>query len=268
MRRFLIPAFALLLGLSLLPLYGFSACGAYGSEDPAPDVEGSWEITYNDTLAVEVQLGGAVYAAELGWEGGTVTIDHEGEPFTFELDCADEDIVCPTEVWPETVDFEQREVEYPHRVWMPLPTQACDGAMVPAVPEECGEETLNPDCDDVCDGEMVAETEDRFGLISEDGSEMSVLLGAGVASNGVNCALLGVSLASADLVSTGTSEGGDWYGTHLVDGEVAVGYAGGCLWADDVDGDEELEAVVLEASVVFTTGFSGLRLEEDGPVFP
>jgi hypothetical protein len=138
--------------------------------------------------------------------------------------------------------------------------------MVPAVPEECGEHTLNPECEDVCDGEMVADTEDRFGLISEDGSEMSVLLGAGVASNGVNCALLGVSLASADLVSAGTAEGGDWLGTHLAEGEVTVGYAGGCLWADDVDGDDDYEAVVLEASIVFSTPFTGLRLEDEGPL--
>jgi hypothetical protein len=266
MRRLTTPLLALALGLFLLPLYGFSACGAYSSEDPAPDVEGTWEITYGDTLDVVVQLGGAVYTAELGWNGGSITIDHEGEPYTFDLDCEDENIVCPSEVWPEQVDFEQREAEYPHRVWMPLPVQTCDGEMVPAVPEECGEHTLNPECEDVCDGEMVADTEDRFGLISEDGSEMSVLLGAGVASNGVNCALLGVSLASADLVSAGTAEGGDWLGTHLAEGEVTVGYAGGCLWADDVDGDDDYEAVVLEASIVFSTPFTGLRLEDEGPL--
>jgi hypothetical protein len=266
MRRFSHTALLLASGLLLLPLFGFGACQAYYDEDPAPDVEGSWDITYDDLIGVEITLGGAVYTAELGVQGGTVTIDHEGEPITFELDCADENIVCPSEVWPEQVAFEQREVEYPHRVWMPLPTQTCDGEMAPALPEECGEETLNPECEDVCEGEMVADTEDRFGLISEDATEMAVVLGGGAATNGVNCALLGLSLASADLVSTGSTETGDWTGTHLSEGEVAVGYAGGCLWADDVDGDSELEAVVLSASVVFTTGFEGVRTPDETPM--
>lgn len=263
MRRFTTPAFALLLVIFAIPLAGFNACGAYGSEDPAPDVEGTWEITYDDMITVEAQIGGAVYVAELGWGGGQVAFDHEGQPFEFDLDCADEDIICPSEVWPGQVDFEQREAEYPHRVWMPLPTQTCDGEMVPALPQECGEDTLNPDCEEVCDGKMVADTSDRFGLISEDGSEMSVLLGAGVATNGVNCAMLGVSLGSADLVTTGSAESRDWTATDMTEGEVAVGYAGGCLWIGDVDGDEDYEALVVEASVVFTTGFVGERVEEE-----
>jgi len=49
--------------------------------------------------------------------------------------------------------------------------------------------------------------------------------------------------------------------TRLEDnGLVTVGYGGGCLWAGDPNMDGELEALVVGASVTFTTGFSGARL--------
>ena len=35
--------------------------------------------------------------------GGTITIDHEGQPIRFELDCSRPEIVCPRETWPGTV---------------------------------------------------------------------------------------------------------------------------------------------------------------------
>ena len=34
---------------------------AAGSRSPAPDVTGEWAITYDDTLDVEIKIGGAVY---------------------------------------------------------------------------------------------------------------------------------------------------------------------------------------------------------------
>jgi hypothetical protein len=81
-----------------------------------------------------------------------------------------------------------------------------------------------------------------------------------VATNGINCALLGVSLADADLVSEGTAAGGDWIATGMDAGLVTVGYAGGCLWAGDPDMNGELEALLIGAGVTFRTGFTGTRL--------
>ena len=73
---------------------------AAGSTSPAPDVRGTWDIAYDDTIGIEVKIGGAVYNAELGAQGGSFTINHQGKPYTFDLDCARADVVCPSEAWP------------------------------------------------------------------------------------------------------------------------------------------------------------------------
>jgi hypothetical protein len=86
-----------------------------------------------------------------------------------------------------------------------------------------------------------------------------VLLGAGVATNGVNCALLGVSAAGADLVNVGTPMEEDWESTAMEGGVVTVAYAGGCLWAGDPDDDGTVEAIVIGAGVKFTTGFTAVK---------
>src|SRR5687767_11356813 len=77
-------------------------CAAH-SDSPAPDVRGTWRIAYDDTIGVEVKLGGAVYHAELGAAGGMVTIQHQGTPYSFHLDCARAEVVCPSEAWPTQV---------------------------------------------------------------------------------------------------------------------------------------------------------------------
>ncbi len=250
------------LPLATLPLlFGFTNCGgALFSTDEAPSMEGDWSVIYDDVVGVEATIGGAVYTAELGAQGGSFTVDVDGEPITFALDCASEEITCSSEVWAPEVALEHREPEYPNRVWMPVERQVCDGEEVEPAPELCGEGTDNPDCDKVCDGEMVTEDVSAFGLISEDGSEFAMLLGAGVATNGVNCAMLGVSIAEGAVTSTGGADTGEAWTAEVVDGDVAVAYAGACLWADDVDGDEELEAAVLGASITFRTGFLAERV--------
>ncbi len=246
--------------LAILPLlFGFSRCGALVDEDPAPDVAGTWDVAYDDILGVTIELGGAVYTAELGLEGGTVEIDHDGHPFTFELDCASEDVQCPSEIWPEEVELEQRVEDYPHRMWMIIPALECETEPVEPDPEECGEDTENPDCLPLCEGEMEEQDKEVFGLISEAGDEFELYLGASVASNGVNCALLGVSRSVGTIVTSGASKTGDWVGEEMTDGRVIVGYTGGCLWADDADGDEELEALILGASLTFESGFEAVR---------
>src|SRR5262245_12941428 len=65
----------MLSALAVLPaLMGAKGgCGA-ASKTPAPDVEGVWSIDYDDSLEVEVTIGGAVYTAEIGVEGGAFTI--------------------------------------------------------------------------------------------------------------------------------------------------------------------------------------------------
>lgn len=234
-------------------------CGPVTSTDPAPDVNGTWNVTYDDTLGVEIRIGGALYTAEVPAEGGTVQVEHGGTMFEFDLDCSRPEIVCPSEAWPESVYAEQREAEYPHRMWVRIPHQTCMGTMRAAEANECGEGTLNPDCEDICEGEVVTTEADTFGLINEPGTRFDLLLGAGVATNGVNCVLLGVSSAHADIASTGSSENGDWTAQQFTNGEVVAAYAGGCLWYDDGSATEEARALVLGASVTFTTGFTASR---------
>jgi len=232
---------------------------AANSRSPAPDVTGAWDIEYDDTLGIEVTIGGATYTEELGAQGGAFTIDHQGTPITFDLDCSRPDVLCPSEAWPSQVSVEQRNTALEHRMIVTLPTQYCSGQLVAPAPESCGPDTNNPDCDSVCDGDVLVRNQERFGVIGEAGNSFRLYLGAGVITNGINCALLGWSLADADLVNSGSAAGDDWVAEAMEAGLVTVGYAGGCLWAGDPDADGDLEALVLGASVKFTTGFTGTR---------
>jgi len=248
----------------IAPILGGAEKGGCGSGPafsmtPAPDMEGEWAIAYDDRLDVEITIGGAVYTEEIGVEGGAFTIDHDGMPLTFDLSCERPEVVCPSEGWPESVSITQRNATYPHRMWVNIPRQSCDGALVAPEPSECGAGTNNPDCDMVCDGEITTRETEHFGVIDEAGESFDLLLGAGIATNGINCAMLGVSSAHADIVSSGTPGEEDWTAEEMTSGEVVVAYAGGCLWAGDPDMDAELEALLLSASVKFTTGFTGAR---------
>ena len=78
-----------------------------------------------------------------------------------------------------------------------------------------------------------------------------------IATNGINCALFGWSVADAEFTSTGSASSGDWEARSMDSGLVTVGYAGGCLWAGS-SGDRS-DALVVGAEVKFTTGFTGAR---------
>ncbi len=235
-------------------------CGALASEAPAPSMAGTWDVGYANDLTIKITIGGAVYTQEIGAQGGAFEIDHNGQPIKFDLDCSREEIICPSEAWPATFEAEHKSSKYPHQVTVTLPGQECDGELVSPEPSECGDGTNNVKCEDICDGEIITGPQDRLGVISEEGDYFDMLLGAGVASNGINCALLGVSVAKADIVSDkSVRDPDDWEATALENGEVVVGYAGGCLWADDVDGDQDLEALVLGAAIELTTSFDATK---------
>lgn len=251
-----------LAGCAPLVMGARGGCGGpLTSTDPAPDVNGQWAITYDDTLSVDIEIGGATYTAEVPADGGTVHVEHGGFGFDFTLDCTRPEIVCPSEAWPAVVTAEQREPEYPHRMWVRIPKQECAGTLRAPAENECGAGTLNPDCEEVCDGDVITRERDTFGLIDEAGTSFDLLLGGGAATNGVNCVLLGISAAHADLVSTGSASEENWVAEGMTNGEVVTAYGGGCLWVGDPDMDAEQEALVLGASVVFRTGFTGARVE-------
>ncbi len=254
----MLKALRLALFTSALPfVMGAQGDGcAAGSTSPAPDVRGTWDITYDDTLGIEVKIGGSVYHSELGAGGGSFTINHQGKPYTFNLDCARADVVCPSEAWPASVVIEQRDVSHQHQMIVNLPQQSCMGALMKPAPGTCGAGTNNPNCDLICDGGVTVKTTEHFGVIGETGDTFRLYLGGGIVTNGINCAMLGYSLADADLDNAGT-KGMDWEATGMSAGLVTIGYAGSCLFAGTMDG--QTAAVLVGAEVKFTTGFTGTK---------
>lgn len=242
-----IPALPLVMGAQ------GDGCAA-NSTSPAPDVRGTWDISYDDTIGIEVKLGGSVYHSELGAGGGSFTINHQGTPYTFDLDCARPDVVCPSEAWPASVVIEQRDVNRQHQMIVNLPQQQCMGALMKPKPGTCGAGTNNPNCDLICDGNVTVKTTEHFGVIGEAGETFRLYLGGGIVTNGINCAMLGYSLADAELDNVGT-KGMDWEATGMSAGLVTIGYAGSCLFAGTMDG--QTAAVLVGAEVKFTTGFTG-----------
>jgi len=229
---------------------------AAGSTSPAPDVRGTWDISYDNTIGVEVKIGGAVYNAELGAAGGEVTITHQGKPYTFGLDCSRPEIVCPSEAWPAAVVVEQRDVQHQHQMVVDLPQAKCSGSLMEPAPGTCGAGTSNPNCDLVCDGGVTVQTAQAFGVIGEAGDSFRLYLGAGIVTNGINCAMLGYSVADADLVTTGKAQS-TWEATAMDAGLVTIGYSGACVFVGNLDGTTQ--AALVGAEVKFTTGFTGTK---------
>ena len=248
-----------LLAIPTLPaLMGAQGDGcAAGSTSPAPDVRGNWGIEYDDRIGVEIKLGGAVYHEELGAGGGTITINHAGKPYSFALDCARPDVICPSEAWPTQVLIEQRDVQHQHQMVVNLPAAQCDEPLAQPAPGTCGAGTSNPSCDLVCGGDITVRTSQAFGVIGETGDTFRLFLGGGIVTNGLNCAMLGYSVADADLVTEGV-RGQDWEATEMRAGLVTIGYAGGCLFAGTIDSQNQ--ALLVGAEVKFTTGFTGQKL--------
>ena len=226
---------------------------AAGSTSPAPDVRGTWNVSYDDTIGVEVKIGGAVYNAELGAAGGSFTINHDGQPYTFDLDCSRPDIVCPSEAWPQAVVVEQRDVQHQHQMVVDLPQASCMGALTEPAPGTCGAGTSNPNCDLVCGSDITVKTAQAFGVIGEAGDSFRLYLGGGIVTNGINCAMLGYSVADADLVTTKTSS--TWDATAMQSGLVTIGYSGACLFV----GTMQDQALLAAAEIKFTTGFTGAK---------
>ena len=248
-----------LMSLPALPfMMGAQGDGcAAGSRSAAPDVRGTWAIDYDNLIDVEVKIGGAVYTHELGPAGGSFTITHQGRPYAFNLDCARTDVVCPGEAWPNQVVIEQRDVMHQHQMVVDLPTAQCDGALTQPAPGTCGSGTSNPNCDLICGGNVALHTNPAFGVIGEAGESFRLYLGGGIVTNGINCAMLGYSLADADLVTTGKASG-DWEATEMERGLVTIGYAGGCLFAGPAP-DGTTRALLAGAELKFTTGFTGTK---------
>jgi hypothetical protein len=144
-------------------------------------------------------------------------------------------------------------------MWVDIPTQTCSGQLVAPPASECGAGTQNPDCSPVCSGTVTTSTAEAFGVIADDGGSFNLLLGGGVATNGFDCALLGISFAKATLVSTGSaSTPSSWSANSMTDGEIDTAYAGGCLWAGTTM-NSTTQALLVGATVELSTPFTAAR---------
>jgi hypothetical protein len=130
------------------------------------------------------------------------------------------------------------------------------GELTKPAPGTCGAGTSNPNCDLVCDGGITVATREHWGVIGETGETFRLYLGGGIVTNGINCAMLGYSVADAQLDNEG-SAGMDWESTGMSAGLVTVGFAGACLFAGTVDNTNT--AVLVGAELKFTTGFTGQK---------
>jgi hypothetical protein len=250
--------FSILLVASALPFtMGAKGDGcAAESTTPAPDVAGTWAITYDDMIDVEATIGGATYNAQVSPAGGQFTITAGGVPYTFDLDCNRSDIVCPSRAWPNQVLISQPDAVHDHQMIVDLPTAQCNGSLVQPTAASCGSGTDNPNCDPVCNGDIDITSENAFGVIGEDGSSFRLYLGGGVVTNGINCAMFGYSVADADLVTS--NAGSAWTASTMNSGLVTIGYSGACLFAGTAS-DSSTQALLAGASLKFTTGFTGTK---------
>ncbi len=268
-------SFALMVAAVLCMAPGRCAQSARGffSDEPAPDVAGNWNVEYEDDLVVDFIIGGEEYHGTITGTAGSVSFVHEGETYEFEIDCSRDLVVCPSEVFTDTVTLEQRNFEnLPHQVHMTVNEVECTGDMVdPVEGEDCGGDT-GIDCadlDQVCDGTMIERQGARLGSISdpipadpEVGSQpdytISISLGGGFAI-AANCAAIAAVHAEADLEYTGSydPESNAMNGTTMTNGEIVTTFTAACFLVEAAGGVGV--AAVAGAQLRLSTGFTATK---------
>lgn len=73
---------------------------ARSSALPLPDFQGTWDVTFDDEVAVDVRMGDKMLHGRVDGEKGTLELDDGGQPVSLKLDCAASELVCPAEVLP------------------------------------------------------------------------------------------------------------------------------------------------------------------------
>ncbi len=273
MKRPLLPTL-LVLGFAGACCMAPGRCGTaaegFFSDVPAPDVRGTWEVSYDNVVDVEIDIGGAVYVGQINGASGTVGFTHDGTPVELDLNCDDPLITCPSELFPAEVEFEQRRfTDRPHQVHMTVRDQECDGQW--RLPDEsageCGGDT-GVDCsEEICDGDVIEVEKTTLGSISEPdppnpepGSKpdyvIGVALSGGIAIPTANCVLVSGSYADADIVYDGAydPEENTMDARQYSDGLITVVYRGACLWGAAYA--ETTGIALLGAEIRLTTGFT------------
>ena len=224
------------------PLLVAPSCGGGGSTENVPDVGGTWSLTFADDLSVEVDIGAEVYNPSLAGGADTVTVTHDGMPVSYTVDCARDLVVCPSELLPATVTLVQPRTD-PRSLQLSVTESECRGGEV--VEGQC------------MGGTLVERTTTREGVISNDGRSFTIVLGGGAVVAG-SCALLTISLAEGDLVTSGTA--GSLQADAIMNGRLSTAFGGGCLLVGMADLDPGLEAAAAGGSVTLSSSFTATRI--------
>lgn len=96
------------LALALCCMLGLAAgCSTASGSASSPDIKGDWDVTYDDTMRLELRVGGLVQRDELGEQGGQLSLRDAGAGLDIDIDCTRPDVVCPSEVWPRELTLAQ-----------------------------------------------------------------------------------------------------------------------------------------------------------------
>lgn len=86
--------------LAFLCAAGAVGCGKGLAGALTPDFSGVWDLTYDDSIDVELRIGDRTMRGTLGAQGGSLAFEEANESVDLEVDCARPELVCPAEVWP------------------------------------------------------------------------------------------------------------------------------------------------------------------------
>ncbi|MEZ4287345.1 MAG: hypothetical protein R3A47_04195 [Polyangiales bacterium] len=161
-------------------------------------------------------IGGQTYQSKVGPNGGDVTVTHNGKPVTFNIDCKKADVHCPSESLAKRIRFEQ---DNPND-WKVFKVTDID-------------------------------TGNSTGGAFRDGkpNSFNIFLGAGLGGQGI-CGVLGLALAGGDWVYPA----GSLVANGIKNGEVAVGFAGACVAAN------QQAALGLGATLKLSVKFTAKRV--------
>ena len=224
------------LGGCALAVLGLGArAGGCGYQDPSPasDVTGNYDVTYDDTLTIRLNIGGAVYEETTTGESGVVVFDTiEVGPITLDLGafCARPEVQCPSETFWSAVSVAQPYNSGPN----------ANSHVINVIDDT----DPNPPA-----GVMAAVAP---GLLDENDGFL-LALGAGATGVGTNCALLAVSLAGGRFTHAGETAPGTFPPGAAVDGVadgvLGIGYLGACAFS----------GLVVGATLTLETGYTAVR---------
>ena len=86
--------------LILLCVGSSIGCGKGLAGALAPDFSGVWDLTYDDSIDVELRVGDQTLRGNMPEHGGSLALSEGELSVELQVDCARSDLTCPAEVWP------------------------------------------------------------------------------------------------------------------------------------------------------------------------